>query len=371
MDSSLYRSTDSGASWELQVSVNGRLRDLSFTTSEDGTFGWAVGDNGTILKYKDDTMSCLLGDVNMDMVVTPGDALCAFQIYLNGGTPPQGDCDTECALQAGDIHCTKNGITPGDALYIFQAYLDGKNPPLDCDPSNFDKKITDFELSLSEVEFINEEDVLVSILVNRPEGLTAFGLDLGYPDELLSFVKVSGTNLTENWQALDGKENVSGTVTIGGFNQEAINSDKYGALVRLNFKMKTGVKGSGDLWLFNLTDDLAGAEVSSGSFSTNNQAAAEIPTTYALEQNYPNPFNPTTTIRFALPQAGFVTLEIYNTTGRKIEQLINDNFNAGVHFVSWNAQDLANGVYFYKIYVKDFNSSGQDFVATKKLILLK
>jgi len=374
-DKSIYNSENNGSNWEIQAIADYLLRYLAFTTDHKGTHGWAVGDNGTILKYEEEAMFCLLGDVNMDVLVTPGDALCAFQIYLNGGTP-QGDCDTECALQAADINCTPNGITPGDALYIFQAYLSGKIPPLDCDPSNFDKKSTGFELSLSEVEVINGEDVFVSILVNKPEGLTAFGLDVGYPDELLSFVKVSGSNLTENWQALDGKENISGTVTIGGFNHEAINSDKLGALITLNFKINEGIEGRGDLWLFNLTDDLAGAEVSSGFFSTNNQSTAEIPATYALQQNYPNPFNPETTIGYQLPHSAEVVLKIYDLQGHEVRMLEHGIKSAGFYVVNWDGRNdqgskVSSGIYFYKIKMTAKDSEHNSFMAVKKMILIK
>jgi len=61
---------------------------------------------------------CLLGDVNMSETITAGDALCAFQIYMNGGVPP-AECNNECALYAADANCN-GSVTAGDALIIFQ-----------------------------------------------------------------------------------------------------------------------------------------------------------------------------------------------------------------------------------------------------------
>ena len=316
---------------------------------------------------------CLLGDVNMDKTITPGDALCAFQIYLSSGTPPQGECDTECALYAADATCDKT-VTPGDALVIFQAYLDGKNPPLECPPSielATGMKTTDLQLSLDQANFTSEKEITVSINLNKPQGLKAFGIDLGYPEELMSFVKVASTNLTEGWQALNGKKNLTGVVTIGGFNSEGINSTKPCALVTVTFKMKEKAEGTGDFWLFNLTDDLVKAEVNSAKFNSGIGLAEdrEIPASYALEQNYPNPFNMDTEIVYQLPEAVHVNLIIYNLMGQKIKMLVSRNESAGRYEVQWDGRDeqgheIPSGVYIYRLETSQFSD-------IKKMIIIK
>ncbi|MBN1155131.1 hypothetical protein JXB12_09470, partial [candidate division KSB1 bacterium] len=96
-----------------------------FTLDNENNIAYFVYTTGYIylvtVDLNDLQVQCALGDVNNDGSITPGDALCAFQTYLNGGTPPAGtECDNECALYAADVNCTPNGITPGDALYIFQ-----------------------------------------------------------------------------------------------------------------------------------------------------------------------------------------------------------------------------------------------------------
>jgi hypothetical protein len=85
---------------------------------------------------------------------------------------------------------------------------------------------------------------------------------------------------------------------------------------------------------------------------------------YKLSQNYPNPFNPSTTIRYNLPQSSYVTIEVYNITGQKIQTLLNDKMAAGSHQIEFNAQNLSSGVYFYRIEAGEF----QD---VKKMILIK
>jgi hypothetical protein len=90
----------------------------------------------------------------------------------------------------------------------------------------------------------------------------------------------------------------------------------------------------------------------------------DVPASYSLEQNYPNPFNPLTTIRFALPNASYVTLNIYNSLGQKIAELVNSNLGAGWYNYNWDASKMASGIYFYELRT-------DRFVTIKKMILLK
>lgn len=85
---------------------------------------------------------------------------------------------------------------------------------------------------------------------------------------------------------------------------------------------------------------------------------------YSLNQNFPNPFNPSTVIEFALPQAGFVSLKVYNLLGAEVATLVSSEMTAGRHSVSWNASDLASGVYLYRL-------KAGTFVQTRKLTLSK
>jgi len=91
----------------------------------------------------------------------------------------------------------------------------------------------------------------------------------------------------------------------------------------------------------------------------------ELPTEYSISQNYPNPFNPSTRIQYALPEAGNVTLYIYNLLGQRVKTIF-DNVpqSAGTHEVVFSAQELPSGIYFYS-----FNTN--DFMQVKKMILMK
>jgi hypothetical protein len=81
--------------------------------------------------------------------------------------------------------------------------------------------------------------------------------------------------------------------------------------------------------------------------------ADAIPTTYGLEQNYPNPFNPTTVIRYALPQAGEVQLEVYDMMGRKVSTLVRGTKSAGYHEAVFDASHLGSGAYMYRLMAGD------------------
>ncbi|TFB10246.1 T9SS type A sorting domain-containing protein [Candidatus Marinimicrobia bacterium MT.SAG.2] len=85
---------------------------------------------------------------------------------------------------------------------------------------------------------------------------------------------------------------------------------------------------------------------------------------YELSQNYPNPFNPTTTLSYAIPRSGDVTLIIYNILGEEIISLVNEFKSAGRYEITWDASAQSSGIYFYRL------KSG-DFEETKKMVLLK
>ncbi len=94
------------------------------------------------------------------------------------------------------------------------------------------------------------------------------------------------------------------------------------------------------------------------------ETTSEVPNQFNLFQNHPNPFNPFTTIRFQIPQSGFVTLKVYDILGKEIATLVNEEKHTGRYEVKFDASDLASGVYIYKIQVNDY-------VSPKKMILLK
>ncbi len=89
-----------------------------------------------------------------------------------------------------------------------------------------------------------------------------------------------------------------------------------------------------------------------------------IPVSYGLEQNYPNPFNPFTEIEFHLPRSGFVSLDVYNILGEKIQTLVQKPLAAGIHKVSLDGSALSSGVYYYRL-------RAGEFTRMRKCLLIK
>jgi len=89
-----------------------------------------------------------------------------------------------------------------------------------------------------------------------------------------------------------------------------------------------------------------------------------LPKEFALKQNYPNPFNPITTIEFSIPKAENVSLKIYNLLGQEVAKLVSDKLTPGNYEYTWDASQLASGVYIYKLEAGEFSD-------TCKLILMK
>jgi hypothetical protein len=97
--------------------------------------------------------------------------------------------------------------------------------------------------------------------------------------------------------------------------------------------------------------------------------AINIVSNFFLSQNYPNPFNPSTTIRWQQPEAGIVTLKVYDILGNEITTLVNEELPAGEYEVEFNShsgevRNLSSGLYFYQL------TAGK-FIQTKKMILVK
>lgn len=100
------------------------------------------------------------------------------------------------------------------------------------------------------------------------------------------------------------------------------------------------------------------------------QSKQTVPDKFELGQNYPNPFNMATTFRFTLPEAGFVSLKMYDLSGKILATIMTDKYTAGTHTVYWDASivnRLSSGIYFCRLTV----SGKKEFKAVRKITLIK
>jgi hypothetical protein len=158
--------------------------------------------------------------------------------------------------------------------------------------------------------------------------------------------------------------------TFGGYTQFAVNMDytsgsgQPAAQAIIWFSIVNSSESQIDtltLGSYFLLDDLAFDNVSSIS---DEGIAESTLRTYRLAQNYPNPFNPSTTINFSIPQSGRVNLSIFNSVGQEVETMIDREMTAGNHQITFNADNLPSGIYFYKL-------EAGNFLDVKKMVMIR
>jgi uncharacterized protein (DUF1778 family) len=163
----------------------------------------------------------------------------------------------------------------------------------------------------------------------------------------LDLTLADGTTLVQSYSAdLSTLGGGSAVVFASGFLTPSANQD--GEAFGIFFALSDGTVGQ------FLTSDITSVESSSDI----------TPVNYTLSQNYPNPFNPSTTINFTIPNSENVSLKIFNILGVEVATLINENLSAGAYSYSFDAQNLASGIYLYELKTGNFKS-------IKKMNLLK
>lgn len=109
-----------------------------------------------------------------------------------------------------------------------------------------------------------------------------------------------------------------------------------------------------NVWLLKISSDPADVN-DNGNLSLQD---------FSLYQNYPNPFNPSTTIKFALPVAGNVKINVYNLLGQLVETLVDREMQSGYHEINFDGSELASGVYIYQL-------QAGEYTLAKKMLLMK
>jgi hypothetical protein len=166
------------------------------------------------------------------------------------------------------------------------------------------------------------------------------------------------------------------------WNLQSDNSIKYLLTLPGNNQNTIQLFGSGSLTIDNMANDILLVEAQSvlpgpcnfykPDLGETPEELVNIPTEYGLSQNYPNPFNPETQISYALPEAGYVMLKVYDVLGREVAVLVDEFKEAGYYEVEFNGSSLSSGVYFYKLVVSSIEPlSAGNYSSVKKLLIAK
>ena len=199
-------------------------------------------------------------------------------------------------------------------------------------------------------------------------------------DSLLAkiFVQLSTLSLVANQEYVPAINEFDGIIQQNPNTEEAVYAeiDALTAALLVDGNDSTLQKGSLGKYLVKSSGDYNSKldGLLRKHFGRNAEQSEEeiLPTEYTLYQNYPNPFNPTTTIKYDLPNTSEVSLIIYDILGRKVKELVNTKQSAGKYEIQFSASELSSGVYIYRLIAENpSTNSGQGFMSSKKMILLK
>ena len=219
-------------------------------------------------------------------------------------------------------------------------------------------------------EFKAGQSYTLQIVVNNAADVKGYFVGLNYNSADLSFSNIEkGNFINTQSQAFP----VIGNGTVG-FANAVYGPSKFsgsGILAEITFTaIHDGVFSSDMLSLTeaSFVNSNYVKEEATTSQPTNVDSGS-VPVVFNLDQNYPNPFNPSTTISFAVPENGHVSINIYDVLGRKVRTLVDNQFTAGKYSIVWDAKDGSGNVISAGVYMYAINAG--KYQATKRMLFLK
>jgi len=211
------------------------------------------------------------------------------------------------------------------------------------------------------------EEMVVNISLADFTELKGYGFTVNFDPTTFEFVRVEGLDARFGSEEIAQPQVINdgeGQLSVVGYGQTLSDGELMLDLV-LRPIMET------ENGLIEVSrGELADVSLAFNQIASLGAIAVETrPEEFALQNNYPNPFNPSTTIKYQLPDAVDVRLEIYNVVGQVVRTLIGEQQNAGRYEYQWdatnnNGQSLSSGIYFYRLQAGEFQE-------VKKMLLMK
>ena len=211
----------------------------------------------------------------------------------------------------------------------------------------------------------------LNVLARESRNLRGYGLELEYDPNSVDFLgaEQEGNGFFAGESSLSGVlEESDGRLSLAGYRSQEGSAEDSGLLARLHFRLQPGAAPA-PVRLVEVAGIDADGRFGVALLPDGVARISLLPSTYVLEQNAPNPFNPQTEIRFQLPQAGPVTMRVYDLLGQVVTVLVDEQLPAGFHRAVWDGRDAAgraaaSGLYFYVMETEDFRQA-------RKLLLLR
>ncbi|MCZ7602804.1 MAG: T9SS type A sorting domain-containing protein [Melioribacteraceae bacterium] len=329
---------------------------FDFTALNTNAIDYTVNVTNGIIDYFAPTgIVADKGDVTLDKQVTMDDFYLLL-LYLNGSsnliTDPQ-------ALDNADFN--DDGVINLTDLNELYAFIIGETPS---------SVIANGGFNLANAVIMKEEKLVqIPLEIINAEHLFNITVEFEYDPAILNYQSFSSLYKIDGYTVL-GYEKQQGISVFTFFSNKELNGtitpgEIYFRINEMSFT-ETNVKTK---YTLNGKETLSGPTLTVSPNGVTEVVDEEMPSIFEVYQNYPNPFNPTTKIKYTVPDAGFVTIKVYNILGQLVNTLVNTEMNSGVYEIVWNGKNnygsqVSAGVYIYRV------TAGKN-IAVKKMILIK
>jgi len=370
----LLHTTNGGDDWQI-VPVGGYFDDFRAITFVNENTGWVCGDNSAMYKTTN-------GGQNWFALSVPTTSVVRAMCFLNESLGWVVTLEDHLILKTtdgGQTWTQQNSGLVGNLHHFGVCFTDENNGfvigfVLTSPFENYILKTTDGGQTWIANFNYQSYDFSSLYFVNH---------DVGLIGGLNGFL-IKTTDAGDTWQI----QNSGTNELITGFSFTNDNSGWFTGFNGVVYQTSDG----GNSWLQEevlIQDDLRGVDFvdeangwavgSNGiilhyhdSVTGSDNEDVQAPEKFVLSQNYPNPFNPTTTIQYSIPEGGIVNLKIFNLLGEGVADLVSEYQQPGIYKVNFNGENLSSGIYFYQLKAGNpSTSSGQGFIETKKMILIK